>query len=94
MSSISVNLRAIQDWYVRYQLNSVPGVAEVASLGGFVRQYQIDIDPEKLHSFNLTLTTVINAVQGSNRNVGGGNIEVSGREYTVRGLGLVKISTI
>lgn len=83
-------LRAIQDWYVRYQLNSVPGVAEVASLGGFVRQYQIDVDPEKLHSYNLTLTTVINAVQGSNRNVGGGNIEVSGREYTLRGLGLVQ----
>lgn len=83
-------LRSLQDWFIRYQLNSVPGVSEVGGIGGFVRQYQIDIDPNRLRSVNIPLSDVIKAVQGSNRNVGGGNIEANGREFTVRGLGLIQ----
>lgn len=83
-------LRAIQDWLVRYQLNSVPGVAEVASIGGFVRQYQVDIDPHRLRAYNLNLPEIIQAISGSNRNVGGGIIEKGGREFTVRGLALIE----
>ena len=83
-------LRAIQDWLVRYQLNSVPGVAEVASIGGYVREYQVDVNPHKLRAYNLTLDSVARAVAGANRNVGGGNIEQAGREMTLRGLALVE----
>ena len=82
-------LRAIQDWFVRYQLNSVPGVAEVASIGGFVRQYQIDVDPNKLAAYGLSIRDVIEAVQRSNSNVGGKVVEQGGIEYVVRGLGLI-----
>src|SRR6187397_698874 len=64
-------LRSIQDWFIRYQLNSVPGVAEVASIGGFVRQYQIDVDPVKLRAYNIPIRTVFDAVERSNNNVGG-----------------------
>ena len=83
-------LRAWQDWFIRYQLNSVPGVAEVGSVGGFVRQYQVDVNPFKLRSFNLSLKDVLEAVSRSNRNVGGSNIEINGQELTLRGLGLIK----
>ena len=65
------DLRTVQDWFVRYQLNSVPGVAEVASVGGYVQQYQIDIDPNKLRGVNIPISTVVQAVQSSNNNVGG-----------------------
>jgi len=65
------DLRSLQDWYVRYQLNSVPGVAEVASVGGTVQQYQIDLDPNRLRSYALPLSTVVRAVMASNSNVGG-----------------------
>jgi len=82
-------LRAVQDWLVRYQLNSVPGVAEVASVGGFVRQYQVDVDPNKLRAYGISLPEVSRAVAGSNRNVGGGVIEQGGREFTIRGMALV-----
>jgi Cu(I)/Ag(I) efflux system membrane protein CusA/SilA len=82
-------LRAIQDWYVRYQLNAVPGVAEVASIGGFVRQYQIDVDPNRLAAFGLSIRDVISAVEMSNNNVGGKVVEQGGREYVVRGMGLI-----
>ncbi len=82
-------LRAIQDWFVRYQLNSVPGVAEVASIGGFVRQYQIDVDPNRLAAYGLTVRDVVEAVQMSNNNVGGKVLEKGGLEYIVRGLGLI-----
>jgi Cu(I)/Ag(I) efflux system membrane protein CusA/SilA len=82
-------LRAIQDWYVRYQLNAVPGVAEVASIGGFVRQYQIDVDPNRLAAYGLTIRDVVEAVQMSNNNVGGKVLEKGGLEYIVRGLGLI-----
>lgn len=83
-------LRSIQDWFVRYQLNAVPGVAEVASIGGFVRQYQIDLDPNKLTAFNVSIRDVISAVQMSNNNVGGKTIQQGGIEYVVRGMGLIR----
>jgi len=83
-------LRAIQDWFVRYQLNSVPGVAEVASVGGFVRQYQIDIDPNKLRSYGVTIKQISEAVVGSNNNVGGNVLEQNDMEFIVRGLGLIR----
>jgi len=83
-------LRSIQDWFIRYQLNSVPGVAEVASIGGFVRQYQIDLDPGKLRAFNIPIRTVFEAVQRSNNNVGAKVIETNNMEYVVRGLGLIE----
>lgn len=83
-------LRALQDWFVRYQLNSVPGVAEVSSIGGFVRQYQIDIDPNKLRSYGINLKQIADAVIGSNNNVGGNLIEQNGMEFLVRGLGLIR----
>jgi copper/silver efflux system protein len=83
-------LRSLQDWFIRYQLNSVPGVAEVASIGGFVRQYQIDVDPTKLRSFNIPMRMVFEAVERSNNNVGAKVIEANNMEYVVRGLGLIK----
>jgi Cu(I)/Ag(I) efflux system membrane protein CusA/SilA len=84
------DLRSIQDWYIRYQLNAVPGVAEVASIGGEVRQYQIDVDPNRLRAFKLPLSAVVDAVMRSNRNVGGNVIEASGTWSVVRGLGLIE----
>lgn len=83
-------LRALQDWFIRYQLNSVAGVAEVASIGGFVRQYQVDVDPNKMRSYGITVKQVSDAVAGSNTNVGGNVIEQNGMEYSIRGLGLIK----
>ncbi len=82
-------LRSIQDWFVRYQLNSVPGVAEVASVGGFVRQYQIDADPVKLRAYNVPLRAVFEAVERSNRNVGAKVVEANDMEFAVRGIGLI-----
>jgi len=84
------SLRAVQDNFVRYQLAAVPGVAEVASLGGFVRQYQVEVSSLKLKQFNVTLGDVMDAVARSNRNVGGKTVEENGAEYIVRGLGLVQ----
>jgi Cu(I)/Ag(I) efflux system membrane protein CusA/SilA len=86
----SGTLHSVQDWYIRYQLNSVPGVAEVASVGGFVRQYQIDLDPVKLRAYNIPLRDVLMAVERSNNNVGAKVVEVSNSEYMVRGLGLIE----
>ena len=83
------DLRSIQDWYIRYQLNSVPGVAEVASVGGTVRQYQIDVDPKRLQAFKIPISTVVDAVMRSNRNVGGNVLEGSGTWTVIRGLGLI-----
>ena len=71
-------LRTLQDWFVRYQLNSVPGVAEVASVGGEVQQYQIDVDPNRLRTYNLPLSAVVDAVMRSNSNVGGNVLEANG----------------
>jgi len=84
------DLRSIQDWYIRYQLNSVPGVAEVASIGGTVRQYQIDVDPKRLQAFKIPLSTVVDAVMRSNRNVGGNVVQGSGTWSVIRGLGLIE----
>lgn len=83
------DLRTLQDWFVRYQLNSVKGVAEVAGVGGFVQQYQIDVDPNELRGYGLALSSVIDAVKRSNNNVGGNVIEQSGNWSVVRGVGLV-----
>jgi len=82
-------LRSIQDWFVRYQLNAVPGVAEVASIGGFVRQYQIEVSSLRMRAMNVTLQMVMDAVHQSNLNVGGKVIEENGMEFVVRGVGLV-----
>src|SRR5687767_4893555 len=84
------DLRTLQDWYVRYQLNSVPGVAEVASVGGYVQQYQVDVDPNKLRAYSIPLSTVVEAVQRSNNNVGGNVVEQSGEWAVVRGVGLIE----
>ncbi len=83
-------LRAIQDWYVRYQLNSVPGVAEVASVGGAPREYQIDLDPNKLRAYGLSLGEVYSAVQRSNSAVGGRVIHKGNAEYLIRSVGWIK----
>jgi len=82
-------LRAVQDWYVRYKLAAVEGVAEVASIGGFVRQYQVDIDPMKLRAYNVSVAEVVNALQRSNNEVGGKLLEISDAEYFVRGQGYI-----
>src|SRR5205085_1224883 len=84
------DLRTLQDWFIRYQLNAVPGVAEVASVGGFVQQYQIDIDPNRLRSFNLPLGAVVAAVRESNLNVGGNVLDSNGAWLIVRGVGLIQ----
>jgi copper/silver efflux system protein len=83
-------LRALQDYYLKYQLTSVEGVAEVASVGGFVKQYQIDVDPNKLSSYGLGISDIVNAVKNSNNDVGGNNIEASESEYFIRGLGYIQ----
>ena len=83
-------LRAIQDWYVRYKLSSVEGVAEVASIGGYVKQYQVDVNPNSLRAYNLTVSDVVNAIQRSNNEVGGKILEVNDAEYFVRGQGYIK----
>lgn len=84
------DLRTLQDWYLRYQLESVPGVAEVASIGGFVKQYQVNLDPDKLRAYNIPLRTVIERVRESTNEVGGRLLEFGGAEYMVRGLGYFK----
>jgi copper/silver efflux system protein len=84
------DLRTLQDWFIRYQLNSVPGVAEVASVGGRVQQYQIDVDPNRLRAYNLTLSAVVSAVRESNLNVGGNVLESNGAWLLVRGVGLIQ----
>src|SRR6476620_11147476 len=83
-------LRSLQDWYLRYQIGSVGGVAEVASLGGFVRQYQVNLDPNDLSAHRLPVKSVIDAIRMSNNDVGGRSVELSGAEYMVRGRGYIK----
>lgn len=84
------DLRTVQDWFVRYQLNSTSGIAEVATVGGHVQQYQVDIDPNKLRAYNVPLSMVIEAVEKSNSNVGGNVGEQGGEWAIVRGIGLVE----
>lgn len=83
-------LRAIQDWYIRYKLSSVDGVAEVASIGGFVKQYQVDVNPNDLRAHNITISDVVNAIQRSNNEVGGKILEISDAEYFIRGQGYIQ----
>ncbi|KKK75177.1 hypothetical protein LCGC14_2876360 [marine sediment metagenome] len=83
-------LRTIQDWYVRYGLLSADGVSEVAGIGGFVREYQIDVDPDAMRAYGVTLQQVFTAVRMSNVDVGARTIEVNKVEYVVRGLGFIK----
>ena len=81
------DLRSLQDWYLRYQLETVPGVAEVATIGGYVREYQVNLDPDKLRAYGIPLSTVIDKVRGSTNEVGGRLLEMGGAEYMIRGLG-------
>src|SRR6266851_877491 len=84
------DLRSLQDWYLRYQLETVPGVAEVATIGGFVRQYQVNVDPDKLRAYGVPLSTVIERVRASTNEVGGRLLEMGGAEYMIRGLGYLR----
>jgi copper/silver efflux system protein len=83
-------LRSVQDWYLRYALTAVPGVSEVASLGGFEKQYQVDLDPAKLLAYRVPVTQVMSAIQNANNDVGAMVMELSEREYMVRGLGYLE----
>ena len=83
-------LRSIQDWYLRYQLETVPGVAEVATIGGFVKQYQVNVDPNKLRAYGIPLSTVIEKVRSSTNEVGGRLLEMGGAQYMIRGLGYLR----
>ena len=84
------DLRSIQDWYLKYELTSVPGVAEVASIGGYVKQYQVEVDPNQLLAYHIPLSKVKKAIQRSNRDVGGRLVEMAETEFMVRGLGYVQ----
>ena len=84
------DLRTYQDWYLKYQLSTVPGVAEVASIGGFVKQYQVTVDPAKLLAYNIPLSDVEMAIKKSNNDVGGETIEMGESEFMIRGLGYIK----
>src|ERR1700680_4444548 len=84
------DLRSLQDWYLRYQLETVPGVAEVATIGGFIRQYQVNVDPDKLRAYGIPLSTVIEKVRASTNEVGGRLLELGGAEYMIRGLGYLR----
>jgi Cu(I)/Ag(I) efflux system membrane protein CusA/SilA len=93
LESNSLNLaelRTLQDWYIRYQLTAVPGVSEVASLGGFVRQYQVEVDPERLRAFDIPVTRVAQAIGAHNIDIGARVLEMGGREYMIRGLGYLE----
>ena len=83
-------LRSLQDWYLRYQLESVPGVAEVSAIGGFVKQYQIEVDPNTLAAYRLPIQKVIEAVRNSNEEVSGRVLEMAGTEYMIRGRGYLR----
>ena len=82
-------LRTFQDWHLRYWLASVPGVAEVAGVGGFGKQYQVDLDPSRLIAYNLPISDVISAIRAGNNDVGGRSVEMTGKEYVIRGRGYI-----
>jgi len=82
--------RALQDYFLKYQLTSVEGVAEVASIGGFIKQYQVDIDPAKLSSYGIGINDVVNSIRNSNKDVGGKNLESSDKEFFIRGKGYIQ----
>ncbi|MCB2077177.1 MAG: efflux RND transporter permease subunit, partial [Novosphingobium sp.] len=83
-------MRSIQDWFLRYELKAVPGVAEVASIGGMVRQYQVVVDPQKLAAYGVTATEVADALKRANQETGGASVEMAEAEYTVRASGYLK----
>src|SRR6056297_541720 len=83
-------LRSIQDWFLRYELSAVEGVSEVASIGGFVKQYQVLVDPDRLLAYHITIPQIRRAIQNSNNNVGGGVVEMAETEFMVRGLGYIQ----
>src|SRR5210317_2011306 len=83
-------LRSIQDWFLRYELASVPGVSEIASIGGFVKQYQVIVDPNKLRAYNMPMQKIKKAIQRSNNDVGGKLVEMGETEFMVRGLGYIQ----
>ena len=83
-------LRTLQDWYLRYQLNAAPGVSEVASIGGFVQQYQVVVDPARLRAYGITLERIAQVIRSSNRDVGGRVVELAEAEYMVRGRGYLR----
>src|SRR5512136_2035605 len=83
-------LRSFQDWHLRYALQTVPGVAEVAPIGGFVKQYQVQLDPNKLSAYDIPIEKVVQAVRRGNNEVGGRLVEFTGREYMVRGRGYIR----
>ncbi len=83
-------LRSLQDWQLRYALTAVPGVSEVASIGGFEKQYQVDLDPARLLAYRVPITAVMSAIQNANSDVGAMVVELTEREYMVRGLGYLK----
>ncbi|HUF74876.1 MAG TPA: CusA/CzcA family heavy metal efflux RND transporter [Longimicrobiales bacterium] len=83
----NAELRSLQDWHVRYQLTAVPGVSEIATLGGYERQYQVELEPERLLAYGIPISTVLRAIRESNLDVGGRAVEMGGSEYMVRGLG-------
>ena len=82
-------LRSYLDWYLRYYFKSVPGVAEVAPLGGFGRQYQVNVDPNRLQAYGIPISRVVDAVRGGNKEAGGRLVEFGGTEYMIRGRGYV-----
>ena len=84
------DLRSLQDWHVRYELETVPGVAEVSTIGGFERQYQVKLDPKRLLALHVPLQTVIDRIRASNSEVGGRVLEMTGADYLIRGLGYIK----
>jgi Cu(I)/Ag(I) efflux system membrane protein CusA/SilA len=84
------DLRSLQDWYLRYHLKSVPGVAEVAPIGGFGKQYQVNVDPNRLQAYNVSINKVVDAIRGGNNETGGRMIELGGAEYMVRGRGYAR----
>jgi Cu(I)/Ag(I) efflux system membrane protein CusA/SilA len=84
------DLRSLQDWHVRYELETVPGVAEVSTIGGFERQYQVKLDPKRLLALHVPLQTVIDRIRSSNSEVGGRVLEMTGADYLIRGLGYIK----
>src|SRR4029079_12693503 len=83
-------LRSVQDWYLKNHLRTVRGVADVASLGGYVRQYQVNVDPDRLRAYGLGIDRVVQAVRSGNSEVGGRVVEFGGAEYMVRGHGYLK----
>src|SRR5262244_3407127 len=84
------DMRSLQDWHLRYALETVPGVAEVATIGGFVRQYQVKLDPNRLLALRIPLQTVIDRIRANNNEVGGRVLEMTGADYLVRGIGYIR----